>query len=420
MGITMSAKRTITNAIAARYRAESKRGKQMMLDEFCRTTGYHRKYAIQLLGSWGTQRIHRIDGKPVVFVVGTPRKPHKRTRHRVYDERVHHALRKLWQFFDYQCGKRLVVLMRTNMAVLQAEPEFALDPAIAAKLSRISAATVDRLLRPDRRKLAIKGRTHTRHGPLVKHQIPIRTHFRWDEQVPGYFELDTVHHNGGSSLGEYCTTLTATDVCSGWTCLHALHNRAHRWVQEAVVDMQHDLPFPLKGIDSDNGREFINTALLTYCRANGITFTRGRPYRKNDNCFVEQKNDIAVRQVVGYYRFTTDAEYQALQAVYTRLCPLLNYFYASVKLTKKIHNGPRITKVYEPPKPPYQRLLASPLVADEVKDELRRRAQKLHIVKQKRLVDQAITHLLRIHQDKSRREHPSPGSSTTTLGTISS
>ena len=178
MGITMSAKRTITNAIAARYRAESKRGKQMMLDAFCRTTGYHRKYAIQLLGSWGTQRMHRIDGKPVAFVVGTPRKPHKRTRHRVYDERVHHALRKLWQFFDYQCGKRLVVLMRTNMAVLEAEPEFALDPAIAAKLSRISAATVDRLLRPDRRKLAIKGRTHTRHGPLVKHQIPIRTHFR--------------------------------------------------------------------------------------------------------------------------------------------------------------------------------------------------------------------------------------------------
>ena len=290
MGITMSAKRTITNAIAARYRAESKRGKQMMLDEFCRTTGYHRKYAIQLLGSWGTQRIHRIDGKPVAFVVGTPRKPHKRTRHRVYDERVHHAL----------------------------------------------------------------------------------------------------------------------------------HNRAHRWVQEAVVDMQHHLPFPLKGIDSDNGREFINTTLLTYCRANGITFTRGCPYRKNDNCFVEQKNDIAVRQVVGYYRFTTDAEYQALQAVYTRLCPLLNYFYASVKLTKKIQHGPRITKVYEPPKPPYRRLLESPLVADEVKDELRRRAQKLHIVKQKRLVDQAIAHLLRIHQDKSRREHPSPGSSTTTLGTISS
>lgn len=172
-------------------------------------------------------------------------------------------------------------------------------------------------------------------------------------------------------------------------------------------------------MDSDNGGEFINKTLLTYCNDTGVTFTRGRPYRKNDNCFVEQKNDIAVRRNVGYYRFDTDAEYLALQEVYTHLCPLLNYFYASLKLVEKTRTGPRVRKVYDAPKPPYQRLLESPLVTDEVKNELRRRAQQLHIVKQKRLVDQAIAKLLRIQQDKNQQELSFSGSSTTTVGKIS-
>ena len=172
------------------------------------------------------------------------------------------------------------------------------------------------------------------------------------------------------------------------------------------------------GVDSDNGAEFINKTLLKYCNDAGITFTRGRPYRKNDNCFVEQKNDIAVRRTVGYYRFNTDAEYQALKEVYKHLCPLLNYFYASVKLVEKIRIGPRVKKVYEAPKPPYQRLLDSPLVTDEIKDELRRRAGQLHIVKQKRLVDQAVAKLLQIQQDKNQQELPFSGSSTTTSGKI--
>ena len=420
MGLTMREKEALTNEIAARYRKESKKGKQAILDEFCRTTGYHRKYALQLLNSWGKKQIRVFEGEVVEFVVGKPRKAKKRERARKYDERVHQALRRLWTLFDYQCGKRLVALMRANMEVLKAQPEFEIDDAVAAKLATISAATVDRLLKPERAKLQIKGRSHTKHGPLLKHQIPVRTHFTWDERLAGFMELDTVHHEGGSASGEYCATLTATDVFSGWTELRALRNRAHRWVQEAVVEIRAELPFPIKGVDSDNGSEFINKALLTYCKDTGVTFTRGRPYRKNDNCFVEQKNDIAVRRTVGYYRFDTDAEYQALREVYAHLCPLLNYFYASVKLVEKVRTGPRVKKVYEAPKPPYQRLLESPLVSDEIKTELRRRAQQLHIVKQKRLVDQAVAKLLRIQQDKNQQELPLPGSSTSTSGKNSS
>jgi hypothetical protein len=415
----MREKKALTKEIAARYRQESKNGKQAILDEFCRTTGYHRKYAVELLNSWGKKKIRVVDGELVELVVGDPRKPKKRSRVRVYDEAVHASLRKIWELFDYQCGKRLVVLMRTNMEVLQAEPELGIDETVAAKLYRISAATVDRLLKPERRKLEIRGKSHTKHGPLLKHQIPVRTHYTWDERLPGFFELDTVHHDGGSASGHYCATLTATDVFSGWTELRALRNRAHRWVKENIVAIRSDLPFPLNGVDSDNGGEFINTVLLNYCNDTGVEFTRGRPYRKNDNCFVEQKNDLAVRRTVGYYRFDTHEEYQALREVYTHLCPLLNYFYASVKLVEKIRTGPRVKKVYEAPKPPYQRLLDSPLVSDEIKQELRRRAQNLHIVKQKRLVDQAIAKLLRIHQEKNQEELPLSGSSTTTLGKIS-
>ncbi len=232
------------------------------------------------------------------------------------------------------------------------------------------------------------------------------------------FELDTVQHGGGSASGEYCATLTATDVFSGWTELRALGNRAHRWVKERVVEIRSGLPFPFLGVDSDNGGEFINKTLLAYCNDTGVTFTRGRPYRKNDNCFVEQKNDIAVRRNVGYYRFDTDAEYEALVEVYKHLCPLLNYFYASVKLVKKIRTGPRVKKVYEAPKPPYQRLLDSPDVPEETKAELRRRAGQLHIVKQKRLVDEAIAKLLRIQEDKNQQELPVSGSFTKTSGEI--
>lgn len=417
MGLTMRERKALTNEVAARYRGEpKKKGKQAILDEFCLTTGYHRKYALVLLNNWGKKQIRIIEGTLVELVVGEARKRKKPSRERVYDERVQQPLRKIWELFDYQCGKRLVVLMRANMGVLKAEPEFDIDEGTAAKLCSISAATVDRLLMPERVKLQIKGRSHTKHGPLLKHQIPVRTHFSWDERLCGFFELDTVHHEGGNASGEYCVTLTATDVFSGWTELRALRNRAHRWVHESVVDIRAQLPFALKGVDSDNGAEFINKALLDYCNTTGVTFTRGRPYRKNDNCFVEQKNDIAVRHTVGYYRFDTDAEYEALREVYTHLCPLLNYFYASAKIVEKIRTAHRVKKVYEAPKPPYQRMLDSPLVTEEVKDELRRRAGQLHIVKQKRLVDQAMVKLLRIHRDKNQSRLPSPGSSTTISG----
>ncbi len=416
MGLRMDEKKALTNEVAVRYRQATKETKKVILDEFCQTTGYHRKYAIGLLNSWGKKRTVLVDGVPVNLIIGSPRTPRPRGRGRVYDQKTLAALQQIWELFDYQCGKRLIVLMRTNMEVLQVQPEFDIDERVASQLCRISAATVDRLLKSERKRLQIKGRSHTKPGSLLKHQIPVRTYYSWDERLPGFFEIDRVHHDGGNAAGEFCTSLTATDVYSGWVEARPHKNRAHRWVKESIIDIRSGLPFPLLGIDSDNGGEFINHTLYDYCQETGLEFTRGRPYRKNDNCFVEQKNDMVIRRTVGYYRFDTQDEYEALQEVYFYLCPLLNFFYASMKLIRKDREGSKITKVYDDPKPAYQRLLESPHVSSEVKDELRRRAKEIHIVKQKRLVDKAVARLLKIYAEKNQQNLPFPGSFITDHG----
>ena len=400
MGLTMSEKRSITRETVRRYRAADKKGKQTILNELTKTTGYSRKYAIHLLSTWGKEQIRSIDGKPVKFIVGTPGKLIARVGKPTYDEPVREALRKIWQTFDYMCGKRLAVLIRMNIDILYNEKELGIEDDVKEKLIRISPATIDRILASERRKLTIKGRSHTRAGTLLKHQIPIRVFYDWEERKPGFFELDTVAHDGGSSSGEYCFTLNATDVYSGWVELRPLQNRAHRWVKEQTEGIRNQLPFPLKGIDSDNGGEFINHQLWTWCNDHHITFTRGRPYRKNDNCFVEQKNDLTVRRTVGYYRFDTRQEYETLGEVYRHLCPLLNFYYPSVRIIEKIRIGARVKKIYDKPKPPYVRLLESPDIEESVKEKLRRRAANLHIVKQKRLVDKAVVELMGIYEQK--------------------
>lgn len=255
MGLKMSEKRSVTRTIARRYQAADKKGKQKILDEFTKTAGYNRKYAIHVLSTWGKEQVHLVDGKSVKFIVGRPKKRRKRIGKQTYDEPVRVAVRKLWELFDYMCGKRLVVLIRMNITLLFHEPELGIDESVKAKLLQISPATVDRILTPERKKLTIKGRSHTRAGTLLKHQIPIRTFFDWDERKPGFFELDTVAHDGGSSSGEYCFTLDITDVYSGWVELRALPNRAHRWVKEEIESLRKALPYPMKGIDSDYPEE---------------------------------------------------------------------------------------------------------------------------------------------------------------------
>ena len=237
----------------------------------------------------------------------------------------------------------------------------------------------------------------------MKSQIPVRVCFNRDERKPGFFEIDTLSHCGSNASGQFCQTLTITDVGSGWTEVRALLNNAHRWVKEQIAYTKENLPFPMLGIDSDNGSEFINHQLLDWCVTNKIKFTRSRPYRKNDNCLrhkcrVEQKNFDVVRKTVGYSRFEGEKTQKALADVYRYLNPLLNYWYPTMRLIakEKLPSG-KYKKIYDKdPKPPFQRLLESPYISDECKAELHRRASLLNPIQLKQQMDIARERLFKL------------------------
>ena len=403
MGLDMNNKRILTNQVSPRYQHAGKKEKGIILDEFCQTTGYKRKYAVHLLASWNTARWVKLDGKLVRLKTGTPKKRKKRTGTPRYGPEVIAVVRRIWEEYDYRCGKLLAPQIRLIIDFLERDDIFGplITEDIKAKLLTISGATIDRRLQADRKKLALKGKSFTKPGTLLKHQIPIRAYFSWDERKPGYFEMDTVSHCGARSSGEFCSTVNLTDVSSGWVELRAARNRAHSRVKQSIIDIHESLPFPLLGVDSDSGGEFINHQVWQWCREQGVEFTRGRPYRKNDNCFVEQKNGDIVRKAVGYYRYDTDEETAALAEVYRCLCPLVNFWYPSIKVTGKerLENG-KMKKSYDAPKTPCQRLLESPDLCATVKEELKRRAAATNPVTLKRLENQAVARLLRIHERK--------------------
>jgi hypothetical protein len=367
MRLTMREKQALTGRQAPRYRRADKKMKSKILDEFVAATGYNRKYALHILTHWGKETFLTGDGKPVKFKAGTAKRRKGGERKPLYGQEVIASLRNIWVFFGYRCGKLLCPLIREQMPFFEAWPAFGITPDIREKLLYISPATIDRALKGARKNLKVRGISGTKPGNLLKKHIPIRIHYPWDERKPGFFEIDTVHHCGERDAGEFCLTLDATDVSSGWVELRPLLNKAQKGVMEALADIQPALPFPLLGSDRDNGSEFINHTLLSWCNTHHIAFTRSRPYKKNDNCFVEQKNFTCVREYVGYHRFDTPTEYQALARVYRSLCPLLNYFLPTVKLIGKQRGGSKVHKVYDTPRSPYQRLMASPDLSEEAR-----------------------------------------------------
>jgi hypothetical protein len=241
-------------------------------------------------------------------------------------------------------GKRLAPFMSDLVEALERHGELELGAEARSKLCAMSSATIDRALAPERRRLQVRGRSGTKPGSILRQQIPIRTFADWDDARPGFCEVDLVFHEGGSAYGDFCQTLNLTCVATGWTEPRALQNKAQRWVHEAIEDIRTVLPFPLLGLDSDNGAEFINMHLYRYCLDNQITFTRSRPYRKNDNCFVEQKNWPVVRQQVGYARYDTPAELEALAGLYRIERLYVNFFQPQMKLRAKSREGAKLKR----------------------------------------------------------------------------
>lgn len=271
----MSQRKAVTKATAIRYRSASKKDKTVILAELCELTGWHRDHARKAL------RL-ALGPKPVA------RK--RKQRPPVYGEDVLVPLRKIWAVLDAPTGKRLAPFLPEIVAVLERAGELDLEPGVRAKLVSMSAATIDRRLAPDRKKVQLKGRSGTKPGSLLKSQIPIRTWADWNENTPGFVEIDLVGHEGGNPSGDFCHTLTVTDIATNWTETAAVRNKAQKWVFPALQGILDAFPFPVLGIDSDNGSEFINDHLRRFCEKNKITFTRSRPGNKNDGCHVEQKN----------------------------------------------------------------------------------------------------------------------------------
>lgn len=372
MRISMKSRKELTRTVACRYRTASRPEKAVILDEFVASTGYVRSYAATLLRTYGktikAQSIHTESN-----LVPSKRKQKGRGgRPRKYTQEVATEVEQLWRLFGHLCGKRLAQVIRVTLPALSAHEDFLkCSPDVLDSLKTISAATIDRMLTSARASLVGKGTCYTRGSKALSEQIPIRTFGEWQDVPPGHFQMDLVGHDGGITTGQCCFTLTMTDVCLGWTERRAVLNRAARWVLLALQDMQEDVPFEIEELHPDNGSEFINQTLVRYCKEMAIALTRSRASRKNDNCYVEQKNFDAVRKLVGYARFTTPETVDLLNTLYKAQGILQNYIYPSQKLIEKTRRGSKVTKHYDEPQSPAQRALSNPLIPEKVKTIIR-------------------------------------------------
>jgi hypothetical protein len=351
--------------LKARYSASNKKEKGKILDEFVKTTGYGRKYATALL-----------NGKRS-YVQGVIRRP----RSVEYGTGLISPLLILSDLFDGVCSKRLRAAMTVELPRLYKSGALQIGLEIYEKLMKISPATIDRLL-TGRRCQIRTSRGFTKPGTLLKHQIPIRTWADWSEDQPGFCELDLVDHSGGLTIpgADHAWSLCFTDIKTAWTECQAVQNKAQVHVFAAICRVRQRLPFPLLGIDSDNGSEFINDQLVRYCDDEEITFTRGRAGKKNDSAYVEQKNWSVVRRAVGYYRYDTAEQLDLLNRLYAVMHYYGNFFIPVMKLKEKVRTGSKVKRVYDDPQTPYARVLASSDVSEEHKDELRAAYAMLDLV----------------------------------------
>jgi hypothetical protein len=353
--MSLSARREMLAGIRETYQAAPWVEKGRILDGFVASSGYERKYSIQLL--------NRNETPPVI----TQKKD--RPGGKKYDEQFVQALLYLWHTANQICSKRLVPFIPELVEAMERHGHLRVSEDIRTKLNTVSAATVDRLLQPER--IRVKGGISlTKHGSLLKHQIAVRTFADWNDITPGFFEIDLVAHCGGDPNGAFLNTLVMIDISTGWLECMPLMRKSAGDVISGIEVASTLIPFPLKGLDSDSGSEFINLDLLDYCEDHRITFTRARAYKKNDQAYVEEKNGSVVRRLVGYDRFIGRKAWEALARFYGVLRQYINFFQPSLKLKKKTRQGARVSKQYETAQTAYQRVLKSTEVDEGVKAHL--------------------------------------------------
>jgi hypothetical protein len=356
--ISKQAKSELLELLRQRYQRASKPDKGKILDEFVAVAGCHRKHAIRLLTA------------SCPLTANTPA-----AARRTYDEAVRQALIVLWEAADRICGKRLKAVLPGLLAALERHGHLNLDATVRQRLLAVSAATIDRLL------ASVRGNTYHRKKRRAKNssskEIPVRTFADYGDAMPGYLEIDFVSHGGTSMQGVFLWSLVATDICTGWTEAVALVAREQSLVVEGLEVLRRRFPVPIKGIDSDNDSAFINETLQAYCQQQKWELTRSRPYHKNDQAWIEQKNGAVVRRFVGYQRLSGLAAGQCLARLYQDVRLFVNYFQPSMKLRSKTREGARVKKTYHKPATPCERLLGHASVAEAVKEGLRAEQSKL-------------------------------------------
>ena len=372
--MSQQSKQELVERLRHRYLHGSRAEKTKILDEFVAVTGLHRKAAIRRLRQ-GYQR-----GRA------------QRGRTRRYTGATVAALETVWRVCGCICGKRLQPFLPEVVPILEAHGELQLDAETRALLLHMSAATIDRKLRPHRMQQG-RGLSTTKPGSLLKHSIPIRTFTEWDDVKPGFVEIDLVAHCGETVAGEYLNTLTATDIATGWTECLLLRQRNQLAVQEMMSKLRQRLPFPLLGVDSDNDSVFINHLLKGYLEKNHVTFTRSRPWKKNDQAWVEQKNGAVVRGTIGYRRYTSAAAAALLETIHADLHAYVNFFQPVLKLVEKRRDGAKIYKRYDLAQTPYQRTMASEAVSGLHKVRLQQAYRTLNPAQLRRQIDDNLRRL---------------------------
>ena len=371
-------RREYFRAIYARYRQAGRKQKQVILNEFCANTGYNRKYAIRLL-----------NGPPPGRT--PPGGVRRRSRSPGYGPVVVSVMGAIWEVAGYPWSVRLKALVPLWMPWVKRR--FRVSAEVERQLLRISARQIDRRLRERKQRLKRRRYGGTRPGVLLKHQIPVKTE-AWDVRVPGFTEVDLVSHSGNRAAGEFAYSLNLTDLHTTWTETRAVLGKGESAVLEAFQDLQAALPFRLLGIDSDNGSEFINRHLARWCWKRDIQFTRSRPYKKDDNAHIEQKNWTHVRKLLAWDRYGTPQAVEAINDLYRNELRLwMNLFQPSVKLLRKIRVGARLRRKYSEAQTPLDRVLASEAMDPRRAAELRALRQRLDPFELARTIDRKLEHI---------------------------
>jgi hypothetical protein len=358
--MNMYTKHELAKEILGRYLKATKEEKKVILDEFCANTKYDRKYAITKLKGLQLDPHYkeRVAGK------------HTRNRERMYDGYVEVVVEQIYKTLGGIGAKRIHPMMKMILEKGIKFGHIKTNAVTEMKVSVMSKSTLDRMVRRVRERSAIKGISTTRPGVFLKNEIPLRVGV-WEETDPGFLEIDCVAHCGDNAGGMFISTLNSTDIATMWFEAEPVLGKAQERILAGVDEIKNRLPFDLGGIDSDNGSEFINHQLYQYCKEKKIVFTRSRPYKKNDNAHIEQKNYTTVRQVLGYQRFDALKVFELMRELYRGPLRLyINFFQSSEKCTEKKRIGSRIKKVYDIAQTPYQRVITHEKISSRKKEEL--------------------------------------------------